>query len=161
MISNGVKILAQNKKAYFNYEILEKFEAGISLIGQEVKSLKIRGVNLAGSYVVLRGLTEGGNPEVFWIGAKIHPYQPKNAPPDYNPERSRKLLLKKSEIKYLIGKLRQKGLTFIPLKLYTKNGKIKLEFAIAKGKKKFDKRESIKKREIEREIRKALKEKMP
>ena len=158
MISNGVKILAQNKKAYFNYEILEKFEAGISLIGQEVKSLKIRGVNLAGSYVVLRGLTEGGNPEVFWIGAKIHPYQPKNAPPDYNPERSRKLLLKKSEIKYLIGKLRQKGLTFIPLKIYTtRSGKIKIEFVIVKGKKKFDKRELIRKREVGREIQRELK----
>jgi SsrA-binding protein len=145
-------ILAENKKAYFNYEILEKFEAGISLIGQEVKSLKTRGVNLAGSYVILRG------EEVFWVGSHIHPYQPKNAPPDYNPERWRKLLLKKSEIKYLIGKSKQKGLTLVPLRLYTtKSGKIKLEFAIAKGKKKIDKRELIKKREVEREIRRALK----
>ncbi len=152
-----MKILAENKKAYFNYEILEKFEAGISLIGQEVKSLKTRGVNLAGNYVVLKQPAERENPEVFWIGAKISPYQPKNAPSDYNPERSRKLLLKKSEIKYLIGKSKQKSLTLIPLKLYTKNGQIKLEFAIAKGKKKFDKRESIKKREIEREIQRVLK----
>jgi SsrA-binding protein len=147
-----MKILAENKKAYFNYEILEKFEAGISLIGQEVKSLKTRGVNLAGSYVILRG------EEVFWVGSHIHPYQPKNAPPDYNPERWRKLLLKKSEIKYLIGKSKQKGLTLVPLRLYTtRSGKIKLEFAIAKGKKKIDKRELIKKREVEREIRRALK----
>ena len=152
-----MKILAENKKAYFNYEILEKFEAGISLIGQEVKALKTSGGNLAGTYVVIKQSTEGKSPEAFWIGAKIHPYQPKNAPPDYNPERSRKLLLKKSEIKYLIGKSRQKGLTFIPLKLYTKNGKIKLEFAIAKGKKKFDKRELIKKREVEKEIQRELK----
>lgn len=145
-------ILAENKKAYYNYEILEKFEAGISLIGQEVKSLKTRGVNLAGNYVVLK------NEEVFWAGANIHPYQPKNAPPDYNPERSRKLLLKKSEIKYLIGKSQQRGLTLIPLKLYTtRSGRIKLEFAIAKGKKKFDKREKIKKREIERKIERVLK----
>jgi len=146
-----MKILAENKKAYFNYQIFEKFEAGVSLIGQEVKSLKTRGVNLAGSYVIIR------NSEAFWIGAKISPYQPKNAPPDYNPERSRKLLLKKSEIRYLIGKTKQKGLTLIPLRVYTKTGKIKLEFGIAKGLKKFDKRELIKKREIEREIRKALK----
>jgi SsrA-binding protein len=147
-----MRILAENKKAYFNYEILEKFEAGISLIGQEVKSLKTRGVNLAGNYVILKG------EEVFWVGANIPPYQPKNAPPDYNPERSRKLLLKKSEIKYLIGKSKQKGLTLVPLKLYTtKSGKIKLEFALARGKKKIDKRELIKKREIEREIRRALK----
>jgi SsrA-binding protein len=96
--------------------------------------------------------------EVFWVGTHIPPYQPKNAPPDYNPERSRKLLLKKSEIKYLIGKSKQRGLTLIPLKLYTtKSGRIKLEFAIARGKKKFDKREKIKKREIERKIERVLK----
>jgi len=147
-----MKVLAENKKAYYNYEILEKFEAGIALIGQEVKSLKTRGVNLAGNYVILK------NSEIFWVGANIHPYQPKNAPPDYNPERWRKLLLKKSEIKYLIGKSKQKGLTLIPLKLYTiRGGKIKLEFALARGKKKFDKREQIKKREIEREMEKELK----
>lgn len=146
-----MKIISENKKAYFNYQILEKFEAGISLIGQEVKSLKTRGVNLAGSYVILK------NSEVFWIGTHIHPYQPKNAPADYNPERSRKLLLKKIEIRYLIGKSRQKGLTLIPLRIYTKRGKIKLEFGLAKGKRKVDKRELIKKREIEREIKRELK----
>ncbi len=146
-----VKVLAKNRKAYFNYEILKKFKAGISLIGQEVKSIKTRGASLAGSYVVLK------EEEVFWIGLNIPPYQPKNAPKDYNPERTRKLLLKKSEIKYLIGKTIQKGLTLIPLRLYTKNRKIKLEFGIAKGKKKADKRELIKKREVEREIEKQLK----
>jgi len=146
-----MRVLAENKKAYFNYQILEKFEAGVSLIGQEVKSLKTRGVNLAGSYVIIK------DSEVFWIGAKISPYQPKNAPPDYNPERSRKLLLKKSEIQYLIGKAKQKGLTLIPLRVYTKNGKIKLEFGIAKGRRKFDKRELIRKREIERELKRELK----
>ena len=146
-----MKVFAENRKAYFNYEILEKFEAGISLLGQEVKSIKTRGMNLAGSYVVLR------NNEAFWIGAKISPYQPKNAPKDYNPERSRKLLLKKSEIKYLIGKSQQRGLTLMPLKVYTKGGKLKLEFGIAKGKKKFDKKELIKKRETEREIERAMK----
>jgi SsrA-binding protein len=146
-----MKILAENKRVYFKYRILEKFEAGVSLIGQEVKSIKTRGVNLAGSYVVLR------DSEAFWIGTKIPPYQPKNAPPDYDPERSRKLLLKKSEIKYLIGKSKQKGLTLVPLKLYTKDGKIKLEFAIAKGLKKIDKRELIKKREFQRQKERLLK----
>ena len=146
-----MRVLAENKKAYFTYQILEKFEAGISLIGQEVKSIKTRGVNLAGSYVVIK------NSEAFWIGARISPYQPKNIPPDYNPERSRKLLLKKSEIKYLIGKTKQKGLTLIPLRVYTKRGKIKLEFGIAKGLKKVDKRELIKKREVERELKRELK----
>ena len=151
-----MRIFAENQKAYFNYEILEKLEAGIALVGQEVKSIKMGKISLAGAYVVLK------NNEAFLVGCQIPPYQPKNAPADYNPERSRKLLLKKSEIKYLIGKAKQKGLTLIPLKVYTKNdhrssGRIKLEFAIAKGKKKFDKRELIKKREVEREIRRALK----
>jgi SsrA-binding protein len=146
-----MKVLAENKKAYFDYELLEKFKAGIALIGQEVKSIKLGRMNLAGSYVVLRG------EEVFLIGAKIPPYQPKNAPPDYNPERSRKLLLRKLEINHLIGKVKEKGLTLIPLKVYTKGDKIKLEFATAKGKRKSDKREIIKKREADREIRRELK----
>ena len=148
-----MKLLAENKKAYWNYEILEKFEAGISLLGQEVKSIKTGRINLAGSYVVLR------EKEVYLIGANIPPYQPKNAPADYVPERSRKLLLRKSEIKHLIGKTKEKGLTLIPLKVYTKRGKIKLEFGIAKGRRKIDKRNLIKKREAEREMRRALKDK--
>ncbi len=147
-----MKILSENKKAYFEYQILEKFEAGISLLGQEVKSIKTQRVNLAGSYVVIK------NREIFWIGCAISPYQPKNVLIDYNPERSRKLLLKKSEIKHLIGKAKERGLTLIPLKVYTKKGMIKLELGIAKGRKKMDKREAIKKRETKREIRKALKD---
>lgn len=146
-----MKVLSENKKAYFDYQILKKFEAGIVLIGQEVKSIKLGRISLKGSYVVLR------NEEVFLIGANVPPYQPKNAPPDYEPERSRKLLLNKAEIKKLIGKTKQKGLTLIPLKVYTKHAKIKLEFGIGRGKKKIDKRESIKKREIEREIQRELK----
>ena len=146
-----------NKKAYFNYLILEKFEAGISLIGQEVKSIKSGKCNLTGSYVVLKHHLKKESPEVFWIGGKVPAWQPKNAPPDYDPERTRKLLLKKSEIKYLIGKSKIKGLTLLPLRIYTIKRKIKLEFGIAKGKKKFDKRELIKKREIERDIREKLK----
>ena len=143
--------LADNKKAYYNYEILEKFEAGVVLIGQEVKSIKSGRINLAGSYVVIR------DEEVYLIGCHVPPYQPKNAPPDYNPERSRKLLLKKVEIKYLIGKSKQKSLTLVPLKVYTKKGKIKLEFGLTKGKKKADKRETIKKREIRKEMERELK----
>ena len=143
----------KNKKAYFDYEILEKFEAGISLIGQEVKSIKLGKASLKGTYVILK------DEEVFLIGCHIPAYQPKNIPSDYNPEKSRKLLLKKSEIKHLIGKAKEKGLTLIPLKLYTKRGKIKIEFALAKRKKKVDKRELIKKRETEREMRRILKSK--
>ena len=145
-----MKVFAENKKAYFNYQILEKFEAGIVLIGHEVKSIKLGRMNLAGSYVVIR------EKEVFLIGCYIPPYQPRNTPLGYNPERSRKLLLKKSEIKYLIGKSKQKSLTLVPLKVYTKNRNIKLEFGVGKGKRKADKRESIKKRETDRKIKKAL-----
>jgi len=146
-----MKVLAENKRAFHNYEILERFNAGISLLGQEVKSIRTRGVGLAGSYVIIR------QNEVFWVGAKISPYQPKNAPPDYNPERSRKLLLNKSEIKYLIGKSRQRGLTLLPLKVYTKGSKIKLEIGLARGRRKVDKRERIKRREFERKRKILLK----
>ncbi|MCP6718470.1 MAG: SsrA-binding protein SmpB [Patescibacteria group bacterium] len=145
-----MKVITENKKAYFNYEILEKFEAGIVLIGQEVKSIKLGRINLAGAYVILR------EEEVFLVGANVPPYQPKNAPKNYNSKRARKLLLTKKEIKYLIGKSRQKGLTMIPLMIYTRKGKIKIEFGLGKGKRKIDKRESIKKREIEREIRRNI-----
>ena len=147
-----MKPLAQNKKAYFDYEILEKFEAGIVLIGQEVKAIKTGHISLKGAYVVIK------DNELFLIGANIPPYQPKNAPTDYLPERSRKLLLRKAEIKHLIGKSRQKGLTLIPLKVYTKRGNIKLEFGIARGKKKYDKRETIKKRDFDREKARTLKD---
>jgi SsrA-binding protein len=139
------KILSLNKRASYDYEILEKFSAGISLNGQEVKSIKTRGVSLKGNYVVLK------NNEVFWTGANIPAYQIKNAPSNYNPQRDRKLLLRKSEIKYLIGKSRERGIVLLPLKLYLKNDKIKLEFAIAKKKRKVDKREKIKKRLFEKE----------
>ena len=143
--------LANNKKAFFNYEILERFEAGLVLTGQEVKSIKLGRINLAGSYVILK------NEEAFLINANIPPYQPKNAPSDYNPTQPRKLLLKKAELKYLLGKSQQKSLTLMPLRVYTKKGKIKLEFGIARGKKKTDKREIIKKRETAREIERKLK----
>lgn len=143
--------LAENKKAYFSYQILEKFEAGMVLTGQEVKSIKSGRINLAGSYVILR------NEEAYLINAHIPPYQPKNVPLEYNPTRTRKLLLKKPEIKYLIGKSQEKGLTLVPLRVYTKRGKVKLEFALGKGRRKADKREVIRKREIEREIKRELK----
>jgi len=144
-------VLAKNRKAYFDYEILKKFEAGISLIGTEVKSIKTRGASLKGAYVIIK------DEEAFLIGVNVPAYQPKNAPLDYNPERSRKLLLKKSEIKGLIGKTKMRGLTLMPLKMYTKRGKIKLEIGLGKTKKKSDKRQAIKKREAEKEIRRVLK----
>lgn len=146
-----MRVIAKNKKALTNYHIIEKFQAGIVLIGQEVKSIKLGRINLEGSFVILKG------EEIFLVGASIPAYQPKNAPNNYDVQRNRKLLLKKQEIKRLIGKARQKGLTIVPLMVYTKRGNIKVKFALARGKKKADKREQIKKREIEREIKRALK----
>ena len=140
-------VLSNNKKAYFEYQILKKIEAGIILTGQEVKSIRLGRINLAGSYVILK---EG---EVYLVGTNIPPYQPKNITSDYNPGQPRKLLLKKAEIEYLIGKTKEKGLTLVPLRVYTNKRKIKLEIGIAKGKKKRDKREEIKKRETRRDMR--------
>jgi SsrA-binding protein len=146
-----MKVLAVNKKAKFDYEILESFEAGLILTGQEVKSIRLGRMSLKASYIVLKGK------EVYLIGSIVPPYQPKNTPLDYDQQRSRKLLLNKKESNYLIGKTREKGLTLIPLKVYTKYAKIKLEFGIGKGKKKIDKRELIKKRNVQREIDRELK----
>ncbi|OGZ32875.1 MAG: SsrA-binding protein [Candidatus Portnoybacteria bacterium RBG_13_40_8] len=140
-----MKILAENKRAKFDYELLETYEAGLVLRGFEVKAIKTGHVNLLGSYVV------GRESEFYLINAFIPSYQPSNTPEDYDPYRSRKLLLKKNEINSLIGKGKTKGLTLIPIKIYTKKSRIKLEFAVGKGKRKIDKREIIKKRDMERE----------
>lgn len=145
-----MKVLSENRKGAFDYNILEKYEAGIVLFGQEVKSIKTGHINLGGGYVVIR------QEEPFLIGIKVPPYQPNNVGANYDQERSRKLLLNKKEIDYLIGKSSQKGFSMIPLKIYEKNGRIKLEFGLAKGKKKYDKKESIKKRDIQREINREL-----
>ena len=145
-----MKVYSENKKAGFDYEVLEKFQAGMVLFGQEVKSIKTGHINLSGSYV---GLREG---EPFLLGVKVPPYQPNNAGADYNEERQKKLLLNKKEIDYLMGKTKTKGFALVPLKIYDNNGRIKLEFALAKGKKKFDKKEKIKKRDVNREISREL-----
>lgn len=145
-------VFTENRKAHFNYEILEKFQAGLVLLGNEVKSIKLGRIQIAGSYVVFR------NGELFLVGSTVSPYQPNNTPSIYNPERSRKLLLQKKELNELIGKARERGLTLVPLSVYnTPAGKIKLEFALAKGKKKWDKREALKEREVDREIQRVLK----
>lgn len=146
-----MKVLAENKKAFFDFEILETFVAGISLLGTEVKSLKNHKINLRGSLVIIKGR------EAFWVGAKIPPWQPSNTPSFYKEDRERKLLLTKKELKYLLGKVKQKGLTLIPLKLYNKGRWIKLEFGIARKKKKFEKKEKEKGREIKEEIEKIFK----
>ena len=144
-------VFAENRKAYFDYEIKEIFEAGLVLSGAEVKSIKNGRMNLAGSYVNFH------NNEPYLIGTSIAPYQPKNQPADYDPSRSRKLLLNKKEIDYLLGKTKQKGLTLIPLKVYNKGRKIKIEIGLARGKKQYDKRAAISKKEVERKIERELK----
>ncbi len=135
---------ANNSKASFDYEILETIEAGIVLKGYEVKSIKTGKVSIRGSYVkIIDGIP-------YLIGATISPYQIANTPPDYDPQASRRLLLSKKQISTLVGTSKTHGLTLIPLKFYNKKGLIKLLVGIAKGKKKYDKRETIKKRDIHR-----------
>lgn len=146
---NTMKPLATNKKAHFNYEILEKIEAGIVLTGMETKSVKTGKANLAGSFAIIR------DNKVFLVNCSIAPYQPKNINFIYDSDKTRKLLLNKKEIEYLRGKIKQRNLTLIPLRMYNKHGLIKIELGLAKGKKKFDKRESIKKKEIKRNIDRA------
>lgn len=143
--------LLENRKAYHDYEILEKFEAGLELKGYEVKALK----NGRGSLVGSRAIIRGG--ETYIVGVDIPPYQPANAPADYDPQRTRRLLLRKKEIQYLSGKSKEKGLTLIPLEVYTKKGFLKLSFGLARGLKKYDKRERIKEREVKRQIERLAK----
>ncbi len=124
------------------------------LKGHEVKSIKTGHISLKGSYVTIK------DGEAYLLNALISPYQPKNTPEDYEPTRSRKLLLHKKELKYLLGKGKMKGLTLVPIRVYNKKGKIKLEFGIGRGKRKIDKRELIKKREDKRKIERAIKGEM-
>lgn len=143
--------LIQNKKASFDFEILEKFEAGMELRGFEVKALRIKRGALAGARVIVRG------EEAYVVGMDIPPYQASNTPKGYDSQRTRRLLLKKSELKYLTGKGEERGLTIIPIRVYSKGRHVKLEIAIARGKKKEDKREKIKERESKRKIERELK----
>lgn len=143
---------AENRKARFNFEIIEKYEAGIELLGGEVKSVRGGKISLEGSFVIIRG------GEAFLINANIPPYQVKNTPKDYDPLRNRKLLLTKKELKELADSDKNKSLTVVPISVYNKNRKIKVEIALVKGKKSFDKRETIKKRDTDREIRREYKE---
>ncbi len=142
---------AENRKARFDYEILEKYETGIELLGVEVKSVRGGRISLEGAFVIVRG------GEAFLINANIPPYQPKNAPTDYDPLRNRKLLLTKKELQELSGSEKNKSLTIVPISVYNKNRKIKVEIALVKGKKKTDKRQTIQKRETDREIRREVK----
>jgi SsrA-binding protein len=142
---------ATNDKARFDYEILDTYEAGLVLTGNEVKAIRNNKISIKGAYVKIFGN------EAYLVGALISPYQANNVPKDYDPQKDRKLLLKKSELKYLIGKSQEKGLTLVPLKVFDTHGMLKLEIGVGRGKKKYDKRETIKKRETERIIRREIK----
>jgi SsrA-binding protein len=141
-----------NKKAHFDYEILEKYEAGIELLGFEVKSLKNSQGSLDGAYVLIRG------GEAFVMNMFVAPYQEKNTPKDYEPRRNRRLLMTKKDMAELAGTESNQGLTIVPISIYNKNNLIKVSVAVVRGKKKFDKRETTKKREVDREIRRDLKD---
>src|SRR3989338_6363124 len=145
--------LAYNKRANFDYDIQETYEAGLVLLGYEVKSIKTGHVSLKGSYVAFKKVRGKNLPEAYLINAHIPLYKFAGDRPNYEPTRPRKLLLKKKEIAYLMGKKDEQGLTLVPIKIYTKHSFIKLEFGVGKGRKKFDKREVIKKRDLDRQVR--------
>jgi SsrA-binding protein len=141
----GVKVIASNRKASFEYFLLEHFEAGISLQGSEIKSVRAGQISLAEAYVQVDGR------DAWLIGAHIAPYDPASRY-NHEPVRPRRLLLHKREIKELWDAVRQKGVTIVPVKVYLKDGRAKVDIAIAKGKKLYDKRHEIAKRDLEREI---------
>lgn len=143
--------LIENRKAHHDYEILEKFEAGLELRGFEVKALKNRRGSLAGSRVIIRA------GEAYIVGIDIPPYQPGNTPQNYDSQRSRRLLLTKKEIQYLAVKSQQAGLTLVPLNVYNKKGFLKISFGVCRGLKKYDKRERLKEKEAQRKIERELK----
>lgn len=146
-----MRVIAKNKKALFNYELIEILEAGISLLGSEVKSIREGMVSLKESYAEIK---EG---EVFLINCHVSPYDPANIF-NHDPLREKKLLLHRKEIKRLIGKIKEKGLTLVPVKvLLNDKGRIKVEIALAKGKRVYQKRETIRQRDQDREMRAELK----
>jgi len=170
--------LALNKRASYEYEILETFEAGLVLEGHEVKSTKNGGMKIAEAYVIFKHTSKGMKRkkkvaphssqhmmqtvwEPYLLNAHIARYKPAGTDLSYNPTRSRKLLLQKKEITSLTGKLSQRGLTMIPLKVYTHHALVKLSFGLARGKKKYDKRRTIREREVKRHIANTLKNPLP
>lgn len=146
-----MKTYIQNRRATFDFEVLKTYEAGLVLHGYEAKAIRTGKGSLKGAHVLVRGN------EALLVGASINPYQPANTPKGYDPERPRTLLLSKKEITELDQKTNSERLTAIPLRLYNMNRKIKLEIAVARGKKKTDKRETIKDRETKRDIERTLK----
>lgn len=146
-----MRVVAKNKKAFYNYEILENYEAGVSLQGSEVKSIREGRISLKESYAEIKG------GEVFLVNCNISPYEAANRF-NHEPRRERKLLLHRREIKRLAGKIKEKGLTLIPTKVFFNDkGKVKIEVSLAKGRKAYEKREVIRERDRDREMRAELK----
>ncbi len=143
--------LISNKKANFDYEILEQFEAGVVLSGAEVKSVRAGKASLNGAYVIIRG------GEAYLVNASISPYQIANTPKNYEPDHARKLLLSKKQLAELERGSEQEGLTIVAIKWYNSKRYLKLSIALARGKKKADKRETLKKRDTKREIDRIMK----
>ncbi len=143
--------LIEHKKAHLNFELIKEFEAGIELLGHEVKTLRSRHGKIEGAHVIVRG------GEAFLVGASLPPYQQTNTPGDYDPDRTRRLLLTKQELAELAEYEQQKGLTIIPISVYNKGAKLKVRIAVARGRKKFDKRAVLKERDVKREIDRTLK----
>ncbi|MFQ5578393.1 MAG: SsrA-binding protein SmpB [Anaerolineae bacterium] len=147
---NGTRLVATNKKAYHDYHILDTVEAGLVLTGSEIKSIRAGQVNLKDGYATVQ------NGELWLVSAHIAPYHQANRQ-NHDPRRTRKLLLHRREINRLTGKLQEKGLTLIPLKLYLKNNRAKVELGLARGKKQYDKRAALKKKEVDRQLARYVK----
>lgn len=142
-----MEAIAENRRARFDYDIIETYEAGIELLGHEVKSAKGGRMQIAGARVLIR------HDEAWLVNSHIPPYQPKNTPAGYEEDRARRLLLTKEEIKRLTGALQEKGQALVPLRAYVKRGFVKIELGLGRSRRKSDKRESLKKRAHEREMR--------
>jgi len=148
---HSMSVYLSNKKASFDYELLDKYEAGIELVGSEVKSIRTKKGSLDGARVVVRG------GEAFLLGASISPYQVKNTPDSYERDRPRKLLLNKKELNALLGAESTKGLTVVPISMYSKGRHIKVSIAVVRGKKKYDKRAVIRERDTRRDVEREVK----
>ena len=149
----SIKIITKNRKAFHDYHIVERYEAGIVLTGTEVKSVREAKINLKDGYAVIK------NAEVFLLNAHISPYHHGNLF-NHEPTRTRKLLLHRKEIDKLTGKINERGFTLIPLKVYLKQGRVKVELGLAKGKREYDRRADIAKKDAEREMKRAMKHKI-
>lgn len=149
--TEGIKIVSDNRQARFQYEILETYETGIELVGTEVKSIREGRVNLRDGFALVR------NHEVFLHNVHISPHKTASLVFNHDPTRTRKLLLKKDEIRKLVGKVEQQGLTLVPLKMYMKRGWVKVDLALVRGKKLYDKREDSKRRDDQRDMQRAMK----